>query len=142
MTVTTTTKTKVLPEYLGKISTWPTGHRLLVKIKSDVEETKDEYKVGSIVVPKATSSYFKREQRSQQRGVVVAVGINGFSDFSAGQKWFDPGDEIYFARNAGALITDTQSGESFVLMDDSDAIGVNSIIPPGWTKEEYLEKVK
>lgn len=137
-------KTLVLREYLGRIKTWPTGHRLLIKpfTVDDMKETEEGWTTKSgFLVPETAASHMNRVQKSNHRGVVVAVGINAFSDFSSGQHWFQPGDEVYFARHAGAWIKDELAKESFVIMDETDCIGVNNLIPPGWTKEDYEEYI-
>jgi co-chaperonin GroES (HSP10) len=133
-------KTKVLKEYVGKITTWPTGHTILVKpcLADDVEEDADTYKQkgGSIVIPKDVAKRFAREQKSQQKGKVIAIGMIAYSDWNNGELWCDVGDYVYFTRHAGNWLTDEKSGEDFILMSDNDVNGVVSDTPPGWTAED------
>ena len=130
--------------YLGKVENYPTGYYLLID-----PLTKDEYsKVeggkttkGGIFIPEAAKD-FDRQQMQDWRGRVVAMGALAYKDFTEGQLWCKPGDEVLFARNAGKWIHDDLLGKSVVLLFDKDIIGIKGSIPPGWTKEQYEEQLR
>lgn len=131
-------KTRVLAEYLGKLELYPTGHRVLIKpytLTEGLKKQKTGYvTAGGIEIPMQVADEITRAQHSNQKGLLVAVGFNAFTDFAEGQPWCEPGQEVHFARHAGARLW--VGDEEYVIMDDSDIIAVSSTTPPGWTAEE------
>lgn len=138
-------KTLVHKDYLGKIETYPTGHMILIKpdLSDDVERANGTYKMkgGTIEIPEEVAKHFAREQKAQQRGTVIAVGMIAYSDWHEGELWCKPGDTIIFTRHAGMRMFDERLGEDVILMSDNDINGVKSHVPPGWTAEEYEKEL-
>lgn len=94
------------------------GHRVIVK--ADAVETKSK---GGIVL----NVDEKRESAAAQRGTVYQVGEMAWKNTLYGygiegwEPWVKQGDRVYFARYAGKLIRDMNSGVEdvyFVLNDD------------------------
>lgn len=130
--------------YLGKITNYPAGFHILID-----PLTKDEYNrveggkttKGGIFIPD-TAKGFDRAQMQDWRGIVVALGPLAYRDFVDGTLWCGPGDEILFARNAGKHVYDPLLDKVIVYLLDKDVVGQNTIIPPGWTQEQYDEELR
>ena len=106
-----------------------TGYRVLVKPDPIVTKT-----AGGIEIPVNE----KLEKTGVQRGVVIDVGpfawkafreLNDAGNERSGVKWAQPGDYIFFARNAGRFIFDPFEPEEdnqneYLVMNDEDIIAV------------------
>lgn len=86
------------------------GYRVLVK--ADEIETVSR---GGIVIVQDE----KLEKAAQQTGIVVGVGHTCWYDEDP---WCKVGDRILFAKYAGRLIVDPDTGEDYMVMNDKDVI--------------------
>jgi len=89
----------------------PSGHRVLVKA-----DTVDE-KIGSIFLAVETK---ERRQNEQVIGTIVAIGKTAWLAFDKGEPWAEVGQRVFYARNGGWKITDPDSKEQFILLNDED----------------------
>ncbi|MFA5340554.1 MAG: co-chaperone GroES family protein [Clostridia bacterium] len=89
----------------------PSGHRVLV-----TPDTVDE-KQGSIYLAVETK---ERRQNEQVMGTIVAIGKTAWLAFDKGEPWAEVGQRVFYARNGGWLITDPDTKEKFVLLNDED----------------------
>lgn len=53
-------------------------------------------------------------------GTVVDVGETAWYGFADGRKWCKVGDRIQYARYAGKFVTDPETDEEFVIVNDDD----------------------
>lgn len=65
----------------------------------------------------------KREQASVDKGTVLYVGADAFKAFG-GETWCSVGDYIAYARYAGKYITDPETNEDVLVINDEDVIAV------------------
>lgn len=95
------------------------GFRILVK-PHDV--MKSEYKTdipGFVVAGKEK----EREQQAVDKGIVVAFGPSVFNDYSFDNP-LTVGDNIVFAKFAGKAVTDPETDEKFVIINDEDVVAI------------------
>lgn len=97
----------------------PTEFKILVKPKKVDEKTK-----GGIILPDDTKD---RDQFAQMEGTLVACSPLAFTyqDWPDGFSPPKPGDQILFAKFAGAKVTG-KDGEEYRLINDKDAAAVLS----------------
>ena len=100
----------------------PVTFRIIVK-PHDVVETDDVYssakKLG-LSLPD-----MKREQESMDKGTVVSFGPTVFIEYNTDNP-LSPGDTIVYARHSGKEITDPETNEVFVAINDSDVVAIIS----------------
>jgi co-chaperonin GroES (HSP10) len=89
----------------------PCGHKVLVKAD------KVDEKIGGLYLPEQTK---EKRQNEQILGTVVSIGVNCWKAFDDGIPWCKVGDHVYYARNGGWKITDPETKESFILLNDED----------------------
>lgn len=65
----------------------------------------------------------RREQASVDKGRVLAVGSEAFKAYG-GEPWCDVGDYIAYARFAGKYITDPETDEEVLVINDEDVVAV------------------
>jgi co-chaperonin GroES (HSP10) len=100
-------------ESINKSEIYPVEYKVLVKL-DDIEEVSE----GGIIVSVGEAS--EREQMSQVRGLLVAVGSNAFFDW----KWKpEPGARVMIAKYAG-LFCEGEDGEEYRLCNDKDIAAV------------------
>ena len=99
----------------------PTLHRILVKADKleETDKTFVQAKRIGIVIPELED--LKRAQAGVDKGTVVAVGPTAFRDFNATSP-IVPGDHVAYARFAGKIISDPDTEEDFVVLNDEDIV--------------------
>jgi co-chaperonin GroES (HSP10) len=99
----------------------PTLHRILVKADKleDVDKTYVKAKQIGIVIPEHEDR--KRAQAGVDKGTVVSIGPTAFRDFQA-ESPIKEGDYIAYARFAGKIITDPETEEEYVILNDEDVV--------------------
>jgi len=101
----------------------PLLHRIVVRPEKFEEVNKDIQRAKSfgLVIPELED--MKRAQASVDRGVVVAIGDTAYRDYNV-----DPpvkvGDSVNYARFAGKVVEDPESGIEYILLNDEDLICV------------------
>ena len=102
----------------------PLGPRVLIK-QDRLEEIDPAYKAAKnagIEIPREFQEV-RREQDGVVIGTVVALGSMAFDPpVGTGVKWCEIGDRVYFAKYAGKVITDPETKEEFVLLNDEDIV--------------------
>lgn len=97
-------------------------HRILVK-PDKLEEANKDYvtmkKIG-LIIPQSEDQ--KRAQASVDTGVVIEVGPTAFRDFGLDVPPIKHKDKIAYARFAGKYITDPETEEEFIVLNDEDVI--------------------
>lgn len=99
------------------------GYRVLVKPDSSVYGDKRNEKgervldSGLLIVE---SDEVKREEASQIFGTIVGVGPLAWSDKGDGTKQVSVGDYVAYAKYGGTFITDPETKEVFVILNDLD----------------------
>jgi len=107
----------------------PCGHRLLVKPYKQVEvdevlrKAKESGFLDNFKIVKEEGQE-KREDASVDKGIVLAIGTSCWSGFGDGTPWCGVGDEIFFAKFAGKMVDDPDTGETFMLMNDEDCVAI------------------
>lgn len=91
----------------------PLGHRVLV-LPEEIE-TKS---AGGIIMPDQLNM---REEMSQTKGLVVAVGEDAYCDTKS--KWCGEGDTVIFAKYQG-LLWDGQDGRKYRVLNDLDIVAI------------------
>jgi co-chaperonin GroES (HSP10) len=100
----------------------PAGHRLVVKPfkQEEVDEVlKAAKKFGFEIV----NENKKREDASVDQGVVLAIGPTAWQDFKS-EPWCKKGDTILFAKFSGKFVTDPETNEDVVILNDEDVVAV------------------
>lgn len=99
----------------------PLIHRILVKAETLREFNKDIKRAESLglVIPELED--MKRAQASVDRGRVVAIGPTAYRDFGV-KCPVKVGDIVNYARFSGKIISDPETGEEFVCLNDEDLI--------------------
>jgi co-chaperonin GroES (HSP10) len=99
----------------------PLGHRVLVKPDS-LEDSDPTYKsLKAMGFERAPSEDLRREQVGIDKGMVLALGATAFNDFG-GEPWCEVGAYVAYARHSGKFITDPESDEKYLLLNDEDLI--------------------
>jgi co-chaperonin GroES (HSP10) len=97
-------------------------NRVLVK----PEELKREHKVEgtevSIVLARGDMGE-KQAERSRVEGTVVAIGPTAYTDLCDTPP-IAKGDHVVFARYSGVFVTDPETKETLVVLNDSDVLCV------------------
>lgn len=73
-------------------------------------------KRGKILIPR---SALKREQAAVTEGEVIAIGPDAWRDFEF-DDGAEVGDHVAFAQYSGFEVTDAETREKFILMNDMD----------------------
>jgi co-chaperonin GroES (HSP10) len=99
----------------------PLIHRILVKAEKFDEFNKDIQRAKGLglVIPELED--MKRAQASVDRGVVVAIGPTAYRDFGV-ECPVKVGDVINYARFSGKIITDPETDQEYVCLNDEDLI--------------------
>lgn len=101
----------------------PLIHRILVRPERLEDFNKDIQRAKNmgLVIPELED--MKRAQASVDRGVVVALGETAYRDYEV-EPPIKEGDVVTYARFAGKLIEDPESGIEYVCLNDEDLICV------------------
>ena len=98
-------------------------HRILIKQDKLENANKDYVKMREMGLVLAQGDDQKRAQAGVDTGTVVTVGATAFRDFGT-ESPIQVGDRIAYARFAGKFITDPDTGEEFVALNDEDVVCV------------------
>lgn len=106
-------------------------HRLLIKrdepVDTEAVKTKKALSKSGLEVPSWVQNEIDkqalRENASMDKGKVVAVGATAFKDYGI-EAPVKPGDYIIYARFGGKEVTDPETGEVFVIINDEDLIAI------------------
>jgi chaperonin GroES len=94
----------------------PCGHRLLIKPKKVEEKTK-----GGLYIPSTTQ---EKEKHTTTEGVILKIGSQCWHAFDDGTPWAQVGDTVIYAQYAGMTVCDPEDGDSLILLNDQDVIGI------------------
>lgn len=102
----------------------PLGHRVLVQPQKleDVDKYIAAAKKAGIELPDQTK---RMEQTKIDTGVVLKIGSTAYKhpDFG-GTAWVEVGDHIAYARNAGKYVTDPETEQEYLILNDEDVVAV------------------
>lgn len=92
------------------------GDRVLIKPKP----LKSEHAIDGTTIKLAINygSDEKIHKMASQEGIVVDIGEHAWSDYAS--KWCQVGDEVIFAQYAGKFVTDPDTKEDFMVVNDID----------------------
>ncbi len=99
----------------------PLIHRILVKPEKFDEFNKDIQRAKSIGLEIPELEDHKRAQASVDRGRVVSIGPTAYRDYGI-ECPVKVGDVVNYARFAGKIITDPETEEQLVCLNDEDLI--------------------
>ena len=71
---------------------------------------------SGIYLPKDEKLY----REATMQGKVVQIGPNAFVGFADSKPWCSVGDDIIFARHTGKFVTDPETKEEFLVINDED----------------------
>ena len=91
----------------------PTGGHILVR-----PDKVEEVTAGGIIMPQETRD---REQLGTTVGIVIAIGLDAWSDLNPIEPWAKVGDKINYAKHAGYSMRG-QDGQDYVMMNDVDVL--------------------
>lgn len=94
----------------------PCGHRVLVK--PIPTETKT---ASGIVLP---DSVKQKDQRDQQKGHIVDIGLTAWKGFDEGNPWAVIGDLVLFSRYGGKSIFEGET--EYRILNDEDIVAIVS----------------
>ena len=103
----------------------PLLHRIIVKQQA-LKEVHKEYKRAEaigIIIPEHEDN--KRAQAGVDKGVVISIGPTAYRDFNVDVP-IKVGDVVAFARYSGKTITDPETEEDFVALNDEDIVAILS----------------
>ena len=100
------------------------GHRILVKQEKleDVDPVFKRAKDAGIQIASSDRTT-QAERKSVDKGVVVSIGSTAFKDLG-GEAWCKVGDMITFVKYGGYIITDPETKEDFVALNDEDVLAI------------------
>ncbi len=103
----------------------PAGNKVLIK-RDKVEDHDPKYRAiknAGLVIPE--SEDHQRRQAGVDRGQVLALGITAYEDpYFLGKKWCQVGDFVIFPQYSGKGVSDPESGEEFVVINDADVVAI------------------
>ena len=91
----------------------PLGYRVMIE-PIDFEK---KYQ-GMIHIPEQIT---ERQRAGTQEGIVVALGPSAYIEH-AGGAWCKEGDHVLFAKYGGLRVTDPDTEQEFILVNDDDVI--------------------
>lgn len=94
-----------------------TGFRVVIK-PDEVEE-----KTSSGIVLALDK---KLEQGGTFKGVILNIGPEAFKAFGSGEPWAKVGDRVIHARYAGKRVTDPETNEDVVILNDDDILAIET----------------
>lgn len=98
-------------------------HRVLIKQDKLEDANKDYVKMKELGLVLAETEDRKRAQAGVDTGTVVGMGATAFRDFNTSAP-IAVGDKIAYARFSGKFITDPETDEEFVAINDEDVVCV------------------
>jgi co-chaperonin GroES (HSP10) len=101
----------------------PVLHRILVKQDKLEESDKTYIKMKELGLTLAETDDRKRAQVGVDKGTVIAIGGTAYRDFGT-EPPIKVGDKVAYARFSGKFITDPQTDEEFVALNDEDIIAI------------------
>lgn len=94
----------------------PLLHYVLIKLDPVEEVTK-----GGIIIPDEAT---KKERKATETGTVVVIGPTAFEGLGGSRDCIKVGQKILINRYSGKDVTDPDTNEKFVVVNDSDILVV------------------
>jgi len=101
----------------------PLLHRILVKPEKFEDFSKEHKKLREIGLVVPEMEELKRAQAAVDRGKVAAIGPTAYRDFNVDCP-IKVGDVVNYAKFAGKIMEDPQTGEQYICLNDEDIICV------------------
>jgi len=101
----------------------PLLHFVVVKQEKlvEVDPTYQRAQAAGIVIPEHEDN--KRAQAGVDKGTVISLGATAYRDYNIDPP-IKPGDTVAFAKYSGKVITDPDTNEDFVVLNDADIVCV------------------
>lgn len=109
------------PNHINQSGVWPVEYKVLVK-PDDIRETDETYRRAKAAGLELIETVSEREQMSQVKGVLVAIGGNAF------EGWHGKplvGERVMIGKYVGLLVTGAD-GREYRLCNDKDIAAVLS----------------
>lgn len=90
----------------------PAGHKVLIRPKP----VETHSGMIELVINR------DRELAATTEGEVVALGETAYMKVDDGRAWVKPGDQVLYAKYAGALAVDPDTQENYVVVHDVDIV--------------------
>lgn len=102
----------------------PCGHRLLIKLAElkEVDDVMGKAAKAGIILPDEHPDII-RQKMAVDKGTVLSIGDTAFKDYGGGP-WCKVGDVIAFAKYSGKSITDLETNEKFLVINDEDVVAI------------------
>jgi co-chaperonin GroES (HSP10) len=101
----------------------PILHRILVK-QDKLDEKDEVFKAAKALGIEIARDEHSREQAAIDTGEVIEIGPTAFKDFGLDELPIKVGQTIVYARYGGKAITDPETKEVFVALNDEDVIAI------------------
>jgi len=99
----------------------PLLHHVMVKPLDFAESNKDVQRLNALGLIMAVTDDLKRAQASVDVGVVVSLGSIAYKDYGI-EPPIQVGDRVNYARFSGKIVSDPETGEDFICLNDSDVL--------------------
>lgn len=96
--------------------------RILVRPQA-VEDVDPAYAAAKRMGLDIVGDEKKRQQSGVDKGVVIACGPVAFKAYDVDNP-LSPGDTIVYARNAGKEVTDPETDEKLLVINDEDVVAI------------------
>ena len=101
----------------------PLLHRILVKQEKLVDTDKTYARAKQLGLVLTETDDHKRAQAGVDKGTIIAIGATAYKDYGV-----DPpisvGMVVAFAKYSGKIVTDPDTDEEYVLLNDEDIVCV------------------
>jgi co-chaperonin GroES (HSP10) len=99
----------------------PLLHRIIVKPDKLEQVSKDVQRMKKMGLVLPDSDDKRRAETQVDRGVVVAIGATAYKDYGVSPP-INVGDVVNYAKFSGKYITDPETDEEFLALNDEDLI--------------------
>ena len=100
----------------------PVIHRIVVR-QDKLDEKDETFRRAKQAGIHIIEEEFSREQAAVDTGEVLAIGATAFRDFGV-EPPIKAGDRIVYARHAGKVVEDPDTGEKLVCLNDEDVVAI------------------
>ena len=90
------------------------GDRVLIRPK----DLKREHDAGGVKIALAYGDMEKAHKMASQEGTIVDIGPEAWGDYKT--QWAEVGDNVIFAQYSGKFVTDPETSEDFIVVNDID----------------------
>jgi co-chaperonin GroES (HSP10) len=99
------------------------GHRLLIKQIDYLSDNSAYQELKKMGLEIAETDDNRRAKESMDQGTVLQIGPSAWKDFGT-EHWCKVGDFITYAKFAGKLLIDPDTGDKYYAINDEDVVAV------------------